>query len=50
MERGEGVIDSNKTLLSDYLEDFEGLETPSESLRHAYNCIIYISFSCASCD
>ena len=34
MDRGEGTMDSNRTLLSDYLEDFAGLETPSESLKH----------------
>ena len=34
MDRGEEVNDSNRTLLSAYLEEFEGLETPSESLKH----------------
>ena len=33
MDRGEGVNDSNRTLLSDYLERLEGTETPSESLK-----------------
>ena len=36
-ERGEGAMDNNKTLLSDYLEDFEELETPIESLKHIDN-------------
>ena len=34
MDRGEGAMDSDRTLLSDdYLEEFEGLETPSESIK-----------------
>ena len=43
MDRGEGVNDSNRTLLSTYLEEFEGMETPSESLKHFHPSIyIYI--------
>ena len=34
MDRGEGVNDSNRTLLGAYLEELEGSETPSESLKH----------------
>ena len=35
MNRGEREMDSNRTLLSDYLEEMTGLETPSsESQKH----------------
>ena len=33
IDRGEGVNDSNRTLLSTYFEEFEGMGTPSESLK-----------------
>ena len=32
MDRRERVNDSNRTLLSNYLERMEGIETPSESV------------------
>ena len=38
IDRGEGAMDSNMTLLSDYLDEITGLETPSESIKHKYAC------------
>ncbi len=48
MDRGEEVNDSNRTLLSDYLEGLEGLETPSESLKQTYSLLhIYNQHQCS---
>ena len=41
-------MDSNRTLLSDYLENLEELETPSESLEH-WNFFLEVSIQLELC-